>query len=313
MQDTAPREEMYHTDMSVGEILRRTRVHYGQSLADIERAIRIRASQIAAIETGDVEKLPGRVYAIGFVRSYSEYLGLDGDKMVHLFKVQAGKKTSSPELDFPVAAADSKMPALWVLAIALVMVIGGSLLWWNAQSHDRSIVTEIPAVPDSFKPSEDMTVSQGTENQGIPEIDGALSEDYGFNEGAVGALEKSIEERDAVPAAPVTGGSQATESENKGVLLNIKENSWVEIKDQEGNSIVSRVLQAGDQYFVPDRPDLFMSIGNAGGVELEIDGQRLAPLGGNGEIKRNLSLDADYLKKQYSGSSSQKDVEIPAQ
>ena len=53
------------TDLPVGEILRRTRVHYKQSVEDIERALRIRASQIKAIETGDLEQLPGRVYAVG--------------------------------------------------------------------------------------------------------------------------------------------------------------------------------------------------------------------------------------------------------
>ncbi|PZO78204.1 MAG: DUF4115 domain-containing protein, partial [Micavibrio aeruginosavorus] len=80
----------------MGEILRRTRVHYGQSLQQIEGVLRIRASQLDALEQGDVSQLPGRVYAIGFVRSYSEYLGLDGDKMVHLFKEQSVGKQKKP-------------------------------------------------------------------------------------------------------------------------------------------------------------------------------------------------------------------------
>ncbi len=62
-------------EIPVGEILRRTRIHYKQSIQDIERALRIRADQIEAIENGSVEKLPGRVYAVGFIRTYSEYLG----------------------------------------------------------------------------------------------------------------------------------------------------------------------------------------------------------------------------------------------
>ncbi len=40
----------FHTDMPVGEILRRTRVHYGQSLFQIEGVLRIRASQLEALE-----------------------------------------------------------------------------------------------------------------------------------------------------------------------------------------------------------------------------------------------------------------------
>ena len=79
----------FHTDMPVGEILRRTRTHYGLNLQQVEQILRIRASNLEALETGDVSQLPGRVYAIGFVRAYAEYLGLDGDKMVHLFKQQS--------------------------------------------------------------------------------------------------------------------------------------------------------------------------------------------------------------------------------
>ncbi|MFN3700448.1 MAG: helix-turn-helix domain-containing protein, partial [Alphaproteobacteria bacterium] len=63
----------FHTDMPVGEILRRGREHYGQSLEDVERNLRIRAIQLHALETGNIEQLPGKAYALGFVRSYSEY------------------------------------------------------------------------------------------------------------------------------------------------------------------------------------------------------------------------------------------------
>ena len=66
----------FQTDLAVGEILRRTRIHYDQTLADIERALHIRASLLEALEAGDYDRLPGRVYVIGFIRSYSEYLGL---------------------------------------------------------------------------------------------------------------------------------------------------------------------------------------------------------------------------------------------
>ena len=51
----------FHTDLSVGEILRRTRIHYDQSLPDIERALRIRASQLEALDRGNYAMLPDGV------------------------------------------------------------------------------------------------------------------------------------------------------------------------------------------------------------------------------------------------------------
>ncbi|MCF6328789.1 MAG: ATP-binding cassette domain-containing protein, partial [Henriciella sp.] len=46
-------------DIEIGEALRRTRLHYCRSLEDIEKSLRIRASQIDAIERGDIASLPG--------------------------------------------------------------------------------------------------------------------------------------------------------------------------------------------------------------------------------------------------------------
>lgn len=245
---------LFDTDLGVGEILRRTRVHYGQSIADIEKALRIRASQIKAIEEEDVENLPGRVYAIGFVRSYAEYLGLDGDKMVHLFKAQSGGKASSPELEFPVHAADSKMPPLWLVFLsscAAILIIAG---WWAINGQDRTLVTEISDVPAHLK---------------------------------VGSLSISQEEG-LTTAAP-----------GQDILLNIIESSWVEIKDADGNVLVERVLQPGEQYFVPDGKSLSLSVANAGGVQLSLGDDIFHSLGKSGEAKSDIPLDLTQLKAYF--------------
>lgn len=267
-------EELYYTDMPVGEILRRARIHYGQSLPDIERALRIRASQIDAIEVGDVDRLPGRVYAIGFVRSYAEYLGLNGDKMVHLFKNQYGRKTAAPALDFPVGASESKIPPLWMVAASLAAALCIAGLWWIMQTGDRVKVSEVPEVAEvmSHIGSQAGDVAYGPY---IPE---------GLNE----QVEAAMAPEPAPPPPP------------EGIMLTISENSWVEIKDQSGKALVSQVLKAGDQYTVPhDRPGLTISLGNAGGIELEVNGEVLRPLGEKGQVVRDLPLNIEYLQKTF--------------
>lgn len=261
------------TEMPVGEILRRTRIHYKQSIEDVERALRIRASQIEAIETGNLSDLPARVYVIGFVRSYSEYLGLDGAKMVEIFKTQVTTGAKEPELNFPAAANDSYVPSSRVVMIALALVIVAITGWTMMSIQTRKMVEEIPAAPKAEEPQvqEQIKAQAQSEVQGPPVRSSAL---------ASGELAKTDQQKD-------------------GIILNIVENSWVEIKDQTGASILSRVLQAGDLYFVPDRPDLNISLGNAGGVRIEIDGKALRPLGGAGEVRRAIPLDMEYLKKTY--------------
>ncbi|MCB1555865.1 MAG: helix-turn-helix domain-containing protein [Alphaproteobacteria bacterium] len=150
-EDPAPRGG---NDVPIGLILRQTRQHYGQSLIYIESILRIRASQLDAIERGDLEKLPGRVYAIGFVRVYAEYLGLPPDDVVRLFKEQYNAdRTSRPELSFPVPASESKIPNLFVLVgslAGLVLLIGGVALL-NGSATQARTVQEIPPVPLSWQ------------------------------------------------------------------------------------------------------------------------------------------------------------------
>ncbi len=262
-ETTKSSDQVEFTDMRVGEILRRTRLHYDQSPEDVERALRIRASQIEAIENNDMRAMPARVYVIGFVRSYSEYLGLDGDKMVALFKAQSGDENTDPELHFPVLATENQMPPWWIIVLSAVAVIVLLSFWFGGKAQDREVVENIPPVPKEMQTA----------------------------------------------VAPKPAPEQKTESHSpaeslaskpkKGIILNILENSWVEIRDTKGKTMLSQVLKAGDQYYVPDRPDLTISIGNAGGVEIEVDGQKLRKLGKRGAVLRRLSLDAAYLKKNF--------------
>lgn len=293
------------TNLPVGEILKRTRLHYNQSLDDVERSLRIRAEQLEAIEEGQIEKLPGKVYAIGFVRTYSEYLGLDGSKMVELFKAQAAGKTHDPELHFPIAASDSKVPPLW-LALLCVMVLGGIIVTWvGMRDEERAIVTEIPEVPETLK-AEAMEESA---NKGEGEQTDAANDENGEQAAAEAETAQTPQEEPAEPPKP------------KGTTLIIKENSWVEIQTDGNKKILSRVLNQGEEYFIPERDGLTMSIGNAAGIEMIVDGIRVEKVGNKGEVIRNMPLSTEALKKRFNLQDAkpgtldpqQNSVENPAQ
>ena len=266
------------SELPVGEILRRTRLHYNQSLDDIERALRIKAAQIDAIERGHFENLPGRVYVFGFVRTYSEYLGLDGEKMVALLKSQVVTQEPRPELHFPVPASESRIPTfklvLFSIGLALVIMIG----WWAMQRSDRALVENIPPVPQSLA---DKGNPLDALNPAGPPVPANLGQD--------------VTTSDETPASA---------KERSGVILKIIRNSWVEIKDKEGKPIVSRVLKAGDKYFVPDSPGMTMSLGNSGGVQIEINGQSRGTLGGQGEVIRNIPLTVESLNRRLPATPS---------
>lgn len=272
MNEAAARDDDYdyYTDLPVGEILKRARLHYGQSLSDVETVLRIRASQLEAIEKGEPDKLPGRVYAIGFVRSYSEYLGLDGDKMVRLFKSQSLGDRDRPELHFPVPASESKIPGPRVLLASAALIILVGIVWamLSGGGADGEDINRIPEVPAELKiETADQSAGAGLET------DGPAS--------------------DSVPAeADVEAGHRVT--------LEVSERSWVEIRDRSGNAVLSRTLEPGNTYFVPaGRDDLVLTTGNAGGLVISVDGLKLPSFGGRGDIRRDIPLKAEELKAMF--------------
>jgi cytoskeleton protein RodZ len=272
-------EEMaleFHTDIPVGEILRRTRRHYGQSLFQIEQVLRIRASQLEALENGDIHLLPGRVYAIGFVRSYSEYLGLDGDKMVHLFKEQSVGKQKKPEMSFSLPASESKIPDIKIIGASLagVLVLIGFISYLMFPERD---LNEIPSVPDS------LTKSQLNE---APALVGQT--------GPVDAV--TPQDEDGTKSA---GGMVTTKNR---IQLEITDASWIEVKNKDGVALLRQVLKPGDIYMVPNEPGLVMATGNAGGIQLKVDGKDMGPVGALAAVRRNIKLDADEILKAGSAA-----------
>ncbi len=337
MSEAAQKQQQndFHTDMAVGEILRRAREHYGQSLDQVERNLRIRAIQLDALEKGDISQLPGRVYAIGFVRSYAEYLGFDGDKMVSLFKKQS-YGTAKPEknLSFPVPASESKLPAMPFAVIAAVVGVILIAVWAGSSASDTMDISSIPpvskpetqaaaaapqtppaAAPDAAQQTAMVAPSAGS--AAAPEVAASTPQSNipgGITVSAADGITPpppvnadqaqaaagttpAPEQAQVLPAAATAAPAPAiTEEQKKGIILNVTENSWVEIRDANGKALVSRVLQAGDQYFVPDSPDLTMSLGNASGVTIVADGVEIGPLGAQGQVRRGISLNARTLK-----------------
>lgn len=267
VKESGPAEVDRKSGLPVGTVLRRARIHYGLEIEDVEAALRIRAVHLSALEDGQADKLPGRVYAIGFVRTYAEYLGLDGAEIVSLFKEQSVESARKPELHFPVSAAESKLPGYLVLGGSLVALVGIFVLF--------AIFGGGSSVPESISPvpqeqlAADMTAGQGP-------------------------LESAV--LAAMDTAVGTGSPAALLKPESRITIRAVDGAWVEVRNAKGKPILSRIMKAGDSYLVPDEKGLVLSTGNAGVLALSVDGAAIPPLGGNGDILRDVKLDPDALK-----------------
>ena len=86
-----------------------------------------------------------------------------------------------------------------------------------------------------------------------------------------------------------------SENANSRVVVRAVFDSYVLIRDANDNLLLTKVLRSGDVYRVPDEAGLTMLTGNAGGLQIEVDGQQAPTIGPVGAIVRNVSLDPGRL------------------
>ncbi len=72
--------------------------------------------------------------------------------------------------------------------------------------------------------------------------------------------------------------------------------SWIQVRGANNEPLYTRLMAPGESYRVPDRPGLTLATGNAGGLQLSLQGKPLPRIGESGEVKRGLPLDPAELQ-----------------
>ena len=73
--------------------------------------------------------------------------------------------------------------------------------------------------------------------------------------------------------------------------------SWVEIVRDNGEEVMAKLMQAGDSYVVEGNTRLYLSTGNAGGLQVVVGGDDPRSIGEIGQIVRDLPLVTDKLRQ----------------
>jgi cytoskeleton protein RodZ len=351
---------------SVGVVLRNARIATGRQLPDVAAMLRIRLPYLQAIEDGRYGDLPGAAYALGFLRSYAEHLGLDPDAVARAYKDETAGRDTKQELYLPTPAAEGRMPGGALLFGALVLagaVYGG---WYYTSATDRSIVDATPALPDrlvalleglpwrsggapkdaavpvpasvaapapvpavpsapaaSQAPAAAHTApapaaalrpgaaqltaaappSAAVASPSVPttafkppeaeEEEGSANEPTPLAPNA-GALSQSAPPPVDLP--PLSGKSYGAQNGGSRIQLRATQETWLQVRDRSGEIIFTRTLKTGDIYRAPDRPGLKIRTGNAGGLVVVTDGVIGQPMGAEGQVLRDVTLDAPSLR-----------------
>jgi cytoskeleton protein RodZ len=303
----------------VGMEMRLVRERLGWRLVDVAAELRIRLPYLEAIERGELSALPGAAYQTGFVRTYSQALGLDGDEILRRFRAEGTGFVPKAELSFLAPVPDRAVPTGAIVLLGVVLVLVGYGLWYRHTAQQAQLAAQIPAVPTELAPLAVPPKPPEPAAQAKPPAIAATPPAAPATPPAVAST--------ATPAAPVSSPATPTTAAlplppspapavtapapspppavaaatppapapaaaapSPQKLIEATGDSWVEVQDSKGTILFSKTLHAGDSWPVPNLPGLTMTAGNAGATLIADNGKQGTPLGATGTVIRKFAL-----------------------
>ncbi len=305
---------------TVGQDLRAARLRRGDEIAQVSRALKIRKDHLEALEEDRLEDLPGKTYAIGFVRSYARHLGLDSAQFVERFKQDiSGRPEEQSREPAPIHQDEGRrLPQGWRMIAGVVglLLIFGVWHLLSSGSDDNQAVPPAPVLAQPRPaappqpapvviPAQTATPSPATDNP--PATSPAAPSQTATPPPAAGLATPgtpatSGQNQAAVPAvAPTSGNGEVFGVQNRGarVVLRARGDTRITVRGVDGTLYLNRDLKAGDTYQVPNTPGLNMATSDAGAVEVVLDGLAMGRAGQQQQVLGRVSLDPQSLVDRF--------------
>ena len=271
----------------VGDILRREREKQGLTIADIEQGTSIRRLYIGCIEQGKVEELPGMVYAKGFVRNYAKFLGLDAEALVQQFAEENGSAPAPTPAPAEPEAAPKRISLSNVGDESLSQISIGS-----PSSSYAGIFGKLAV---------GIVVLVALVGGGVAVISAINSP---AKETATAPPVKT-EQPVAVPAAAEAAATDearaaAANADGVRVSVNLTERCWTEVS-VDGKPVFEGILEKGKSENWQGKESVVVRVGNAGALDVSLNGKQLGKFGDNGEVlERRFTKTTKELKDTLS-------------
>ena len=271
----------------IGPVLEKARKDKGLTLEEVEHATKIRKRYLAGLEREDFGVLPDVVYVQGFLKTYANYLGLDGEELSRELKDQRRPRRErgiaygvpeSSEFDRPLlnpgelaktrnrkAISGSTILTFIVAFLALAAIVGS--LYYVGRGVQTSNPNSSPSSEE--KASSEKKADNGSKPQAESEQAPAPSKG----------------EEDA-PESAKKNENAASEPQPDSLRVEVSVEgsaSWLSIL-ADGNLAYEQIAQPGFSQTFEAQREISIKTGNAGAVGVKVNGQDLGKLGEYGEV-----------------------------
>ena len=246
--------------VGVGETLARARAALGLTVVDVALQLKFAPRQIEALEQERFEQLPPGTFSRGMVRAYARLLKLEAEPLVERVAGRVAvpddaSRALATRRPIPITDSARRGNLLYAgLSLAVLGVIAAVLLEWQSERSDAARMkfvaaarAPLPAAP-ATPPAADRQVAS---LQPVAPAATVLPE---------------------TAAAPQAAAAPLPRADGKRrISMKFDRESWVEIKDGGGRTLISQLNSAGSEQEVEGRPPFELIIGNAQHVRLSYD------------------------------------------
>ncbi|MDR1727084.1 MAG: DUF4115 domain-containing protein [Acidobacteriota bacterium] len=275
---------------AVADELKAKRESLGLSLEQISEDTRINLRHLESLEGGRYDELPSGMYARAFLRTYCDILQLDKGDMLRRYEEEVGPPTEKP------AVPQSHLPSTRRLSPAIVwgvvfLVSAGGIFFgreWITATFSPYFTSEADDAPPAVQRPPSPAPAADAARTGASGATGAPSGDAAPPEGTP--------EADAPSAATAPApGRSATGGQDRPLWLEVigKESCWLSVNSDDAFAFEDMLNPGDTKSFIANRK-FAITVGNANGVQLKLNGRAVPPLGKAGQVVR-LTLDASSL------------------
>jgi cytoskeletal protein RodZ len=245
----------------LGTMLRTAREEKGVSLAQVEAAIMIKKSYLQALEDDEHAILPGAVYVKGFLRNYAVYLGLDPTHVLSVYHREYPEGSQMLVAPAPIKPRSTNQLVTGGTLASLLLVVVAAVLSTYVYRQVKLFKQGEPALQAAAQvPTPTPVQPTATSQPAAP---------------FAAVLVRSTPVPNAATPTPVASGAEVT--------AKILQDAWFQV-EVDGRRSFEGTLKAGQTQTWKGKDEVFLWIGNAGGVSIVFNGRDIGTLGASGEV-----------------------------
>jgi len=243
---------------SLGQELKRERELRGISLKEISSSTKINQKFLKALEEDQLEILPGEFFVKGILRSYAAALGLDGDYVLNKYHEEMITLEQTDRL----AQRKQKIRTGFQKRFILPLSVGAAVL--------GLIILSIVVVTRNQKSVPSSVIPKSR----TPQI------------------------REASPPPPAQPAQKLEIEEFKDLNLDLSFNqkTWIQVY-ADGTLVLDGLKFTGERANLKAIGEFIIHVGNAGGLNFDLNGQKGKPFGPPGEVIKNIRITLENFRQ----------------